>query len=111
MVKMQSNVGDTSSENRRAPLPGWYHLVVTAFDPYPTKKDGSAIQAWKVSCGVCDGPPSPAGECQFKGKDIDIMFFHPKRPDDFSKKKQDRLLVCLGLVPPDNQREAGKEYE
>lgn len=111
MAKMTTSVGDTSSENRRPPMPGWYHLMVTGFDPYPSKKDGTPLNGWKVSCGICDGPPSPAGECKFKGKDIDLMFFHPtKGPDSFPKKKQDRLLVCLGLVPPDNQRE-DREYE
>lgn len=111
MAKMSTEVGDTSNDNRRPPMPGWYHLAVIAFDPYPTKRDGGPLNGWKVSCGVCDGPPSPASECKFKNKSIDLMFFNPKRPDDFNKKKQDRLLVCLGLVPPDDQREDGKSYE
>lgn len=75
-----------------ASKPGKYHVVVTEFTENPTKKDHTPINnaAVRVTYEILNGTDPDE-----KGKSGNVLFFEPKKPDDFNSKKLTRLVVAL----------------
>lgn len=82
--------------------PGTYHLVLTAADEQPTKRNGEMMDAFRVTCQAIDGTVRDANGFTEKDKTVDLTFWNPKLTDKneglFARQKQAKFFLATGLL-------------
>lgn len=82
--------------------PGTYHLVITAADEQPTKRNGEMMDAFRVTCQAIEGTVRDANGFTERDKTVDLTFWHPKLTDKneglFARQKQARFFLATGLL-------------
>lgn len=93
----------TSGGNYLA-LPGSYHLMVTAIEDNPTKKDGSPLDAVRVQCNVLAGTTEGCA-----GSIYELLLWKPtlksKNNGEWQKKILARFFLAVNVM---RQHQAGQ---